>query len=73
MLMASAMAFAIVPMVIYAAFTNTMVSKNGDEEFRTTILEMADNERNTLQTYIDTATKQALAQAIMLKRRCCAC
>ncbi len=59
MLMASAMVFAIVPMVIYAAFTNTMVSKNGDEEFRTTILEMADNERNTLQTYIDTATKQA--------------
>ena len=59
MLMASAMLFAIVPMVIYAVFANTMLTKNGDEEFRKTILEMADNERYTLQTYIDTATKHA--------------
>lgn len=59
MLMASAMLFAIAPMVIYSVFSNTLLNNSGDEEFRNTIREMADNERNTLQAYIDTANKQA--------------
>ncbi len=59
MLMASAMLFAVVPMVIYAVFSNIMLDNSGDEEFRKTILEMADNERYTLQTYIDTAVNTA--------------
>lgn len=58
MLMTSAMVFAIVPMIIYTVFISNMLSSNGDEEFRKTVLEMADNERNTIQTYIDTVNKQ---------------
>ena len=59
MLMVSATIFAVVPMVVYSVFAGESVQKNGDEEFRKTILEMADNERYTLQTYIDTANKCA--------------
>ena len=59
MLMVSATIFAVVPMVVYSVFAGQSVQKNGDEEFRKTILEMADNERYTLQTYIDTANKYA--------------
>lgn len=59
MLMVSATIFAVVPMVVYSVFAGESVQKNGDEEFRKTILEMADNERYTLQTYIDTANKRA--------------
>lgn len=59
MLMASAMLFAIAPMVIYTVFSNTRLNKNGDEEFRNTIIDMVDNERYTLQSYLDTAHKYA--------------
>lgn len=59
MLMISAMLFAILPMVIYTVFANTMLSSDGDKQFRDTLLEVVDNERNTLQTYLDTVDKQA--------------
>lgn len=59
MLMISAMLFAILPMVIYTVFINTMISSDGDKQFRDTILEVVENERYTLQTYLDTVEKQA--------------
>ena len=58
MLMASAMLFSIVPMVIYAVFSNSMLNTDGDREFRNTICEVVENERQTLQTYIDTVNTQ---------------
>lgn len=58
MLTASAMTFAILPMIIYTVFVSTMLSSNGDQEFRNTILTVADNERNTIQAYIDSVNKQ---------------
>lgn len=58
MLMISAMLFAILPMVIYSVFVSTMLNSDGDKEFRQTICEIVDNERYTLQTYIDTVNKQ---------------
>ena len=54
MLMISAMLFAILPMVIYTVFANTLLSSDGDKQFRDTLLEVAENERYTLQTYLDT-------------------
>ena len=59
MLMISAMLFAILPMVIYTVFANTLLSSDGDKQFRDTLLEVAENERYTLQTYLDTVDKQA--------------
>lgn len=59
MLMISAMLFAILPMVIYTVFANTLLSSDGDKQFRNTLLEVAENERYTLQTYLDTVDKQA--------------
>lgn len=59
MLMISAMLFAILPMVIYTVFANTMLSSDGDKQFRDTLLEVVDNERYTLQAYLDTVDKQA--------------
>lgn len=59
MLMISAMLFAILPMVIYTVFANTMLSSDGDKQFRDTLLEVVDNERGTLQSYLDTVDKQA--------------
>lgn len=56
MLMISAMLFAILPMVIYAVFAGIMVDKDGDAEFRDTLINMAENERYTLQTYINSVT-----------------
>ena len=38
MLMISAMLFAILPMVIYTVFANTMLSRDGDKQFRNTLL-----------------------------------
>ena len=49
MLMISAMLFAILPMVIYTVFANTLLSSDGDKQFRDTLLEVAENERYTLQ------------------------
>ena len=59
MLMISAMLFAILPMVIYTVFANTLLSSDGDKQFRDTLIEVAENERYTLQTYLDTVDKQA--------------
>lgn len=59
MLMISATLFAIIPMVIYAVFSNIALQDSGDEEFRKAVLEMAENEHYTLETYIDTAAKRA--------------
>ena len=59
MLMISAKLFAILPMVIYTVFANTLLSSDGDKQFRNTLLEVAENERYTLQTYLDTVDKQA--------------
>ncbi len=56
MLMISAMLFAILPMIIYAVFAGIMVDRDGDREFRDTVINMAENERYTLQTYINTVT-----------------
>lgn len=56
MLMISAMLFAILPMVVYAVFAGILVDKDGDSEFRNTIKDMAENERYTLQTYINSVT-----------------
>ena len=50
MLMISAMLFAILPMVIYTVFANTLLSSDGDKQFRDTLLEVAENERYTLLT-----------------------
>ncbi|MGN1338986.1 MAG: diguanylate cyclase [Oscillospiraceae bacterium] len=58
MLMASAMLFAIVPMVIYSVFAGNMLNSDGDKEFRQTIKEVVANERSTLQAYIDSANFQ---------------
>lgn len=72
MLTMSAMAFAIIPMVIYAVFASVMLDSNGEQEFHNTIMAMADNERNTISAYIDSVNKQvdtmlncdAVAQAL---------
>ena len=45
MLMISAMLFAILPMVIYTVFANTLLSSDGDKQFRDTLIEVAENER----------------------------
>lgn len=58
MLMMSAMLFAILPMVIYSVFVNNMLSSDGDKQFRETIYEIVDNERYTLQAYINTVNNQ---------------
>lgn len=58
MLMASAMLFAIIPMVIYSVFASNMLNSDGDKEFRQTIKEIVANERSTLQAYIDSANFQ---------------
>lgn len=56
--MISAMLFAILPMVVYTVFTSVFVEKDGDEQFRETVIAMAENERYTLQTYINSVTEQ---------------
>ena len=46
-------------MVIYTVFANTMLSSDGDKQFRDTLIGVVENERYTLQTYLDTVEKQA--------------
>ncbi len=56
--MISAMLFAILPMVIYSVFVSNMLSSDGDKQFCQTITEVVDNERYTLQAYINTVNTQ---------------
>ncbi len=57
-LMVSAMLFAIIPMVIYSVFVENMMYSDGDKQLRRTIIDIASNERYTLQAYIDSANAQ---------------
>ncbi len=57
-LMVSAMLFAIIPMVIYSVFVGNMMYSDGDKQLRRTIIDVASNERYTLQAYIDSANAQ---------------
>ena len=58
MLLLSAMLFAILPMIIYSVFASTMLNTDGDKEFQQGILEIVNNERQTLTAYIDTVNSQ---------------
>lgn len=58
MLLLSAMLFAILPMIIYSVFASTMLSSDGEKEFQQGILEIVNNERQTLTAYIDTVNSQ---------------
>lgn len=58
MLLLSAMLFAILPMIIYSVFASTMLNRDGDKEFQQGILEIVNNERQTLTAYIDTVNSQ---------------
>ena len=58
LLMVSAMLFAILPMIIYSVFASTALNGDGEKEFQQGILEIVNNERETLTAYISTVNSQ---------------
>lgn len=58
MLIISAICFAIIPMIIFAVYSNIAISGNGDQEFRRQMTDLVTNQQQTLQTYFDTVHSQ---------------
>lgn len=61
MITASAICFAIIPMVIYTVFVSVLVSSNGEKEFHRQMTDLVRNQAQTLEIYLDTVKQQNAA------------
>ncbi|MGN0669484.1 MAG: hypothetical protein ACI4JZ_02945, partial [Oscillospiraceae bacterium] len=55
LLMIAAMLFAIVPMVVFAVFSNNSLSTSGEKEFKEIVTSVAKNQASPLNAIIDSA------------------
>ena len=58
MLMIAAICFAIIPMIIFAVYSNISVTGNGTEQFHRQMTDLVTNQQQTISTYLDTVSDQ---------------
>ncbi len=58
MIMIAAICFAIIPMVIFAVYSNITVSDNGVQEFQRQMTDLVRNQQQTIETYIDSVENE---------------
>ncbi len=58
MIMIAAICFAIIPMIIFAVYTNITVSANGTDEFHRQMTDLVKNQQQTIESYINSVENE---------------